>query len=203
VVRLLPHISLVERQLIALKDVPINAATLTRSRADNSIQPTRLELSLQRRLNLATRLQSLLSLGLHALARLGRCLRSSLTGLLSPTSNVRAVVRLVPSPEWCSVDLNDSGAGEGVCANEFVVGRVVCYDDDSDLASDALAAPGEVASFETQGAVFSIAATGADEMNALGSDTGVGWLTTFLEGSLLAVVCALCTGGRPLVAAVS
>jgi hypothetical protein len=58
-------------------------------------------------------------------------------------------VCLVPGAEWRGVDLNNSGTGEGVCANEFVVGRVVGYDDDSDLASDALAAPGEVAGLKT------------------------------------------------------
>ncbi len=61
---------------------------------------------------------------------------------------------------------------------------MVGYDDDADLAGDAFAAPGEVAGFEAQGAVLGVAAAGADEMDSLAADAGVGWLTTFLKGSV-------------------
>lgn len=91
---------------------------------------------------------------------------------------------LVPCSEGSSVDLYDGSFGESVGSDEFVVGRMVCHDDDADLAGDTLAAPREVAGFEAQGAVFGVAATGADKMDALGTDTGVGWLATFLEGSV-------------------
>ena len=74
--------------------------------------------------------------------------------------------------------------GQGVGADEFVVGGVEGYGDDTDFAGDALAAPGEVAGFETKSTELGVAATGADEMDALGADTGVGGLTTFLEGSV-------------------
>ena len=145
---LLPHISLIERQLITFKDVAINTTALTRSRANDSIQSTRLELSLQRRLNLATLLQSLLSLGLNALARLGWLCRRRLTRLLPPTTNVRAIVGFIPSAEGCGVDLNHGGAGKGVRADEFVVGGMIGYDDDTHFAGDTFATPGKVAGFE-------------------------------------------------------
>jgi len=83
--------------------------------------------------------------------------------------------------------LDNGGFGEGVGADKFVVGRMERDDDDTDFASDAFRAPGEVAGFETEGAVFRVSTSGADKMDSLGSDTGVGWLATFLEGSLLAV----------------
>lgn len=90
---------------------------------------------------------------------------------------------LVPGSEGGSVDLHDRGFGQGVCAHEFVVGRVVGHDDDADLAGDSFAAPAEVAGLEAQGSVFGVSSTGAHEVDSLGSDTGVGGLTTFLEGS--------------------
>jgi len=201
---LLPDSSLVERKLITLKDVPINPSTLTRPRANHREKSARLKLSLQSWLDLAAGLQPLLSLGLHTLADLcvGRiCCRR--TWLLSSPADVRSVVCLVPSSEGSSIDLHDGRFGEGIGSDQFVVGRMICDDDDADLAGDTLAAPREIAGFEAQGTVFSVAAAGADEMDALGTNASVGWLATFLEGSLLAVVGALCTGGRPLVTAVS
>ena len=56
-------------------------------------------------------------------------------------------------------------------------------DDDTDFSRDTLAAPGEIAGVEAQGAVFGIAAARADEMDALVADAGVGWLAALLEGS--------------------
>jgi hypothetical protein len=92
-------------------------------------------------------------------------------------------VCLIPQSERRSVDLYDSGFGEGIGSDEFVVGRMEGYDDDTGLAGDAFGAPAEVAAVETEGAVFGVAAADADEMDALAADTGVGWLTTFLERS--------------------
>jgi len=76
-------------------------------------------------------------------------------------------------------------------------------DNDTGLSGDTLATPAEVASLESQASELSVAAAGADEMDALGTNSSVGWLPTFLEGSLLSVVGALGTGGGPLVAGVS
>jgi hypothetical protein len=97
--------------------------------------------------------------------------------------------------------------------------------DDTGLAGDSLAAPREVAGIETEGAELAVAAAGADEMDAFTTDTGVGGLAAFLERSgespyvrnigfssdafrvmhipLLAVVCALCAGGCPLMTGVT
>jgi hypothetical protein len=82
------------------------------------------------------------------------------TGLLLPLSaQLCAVVSLVPLPERCSIDLDDGGFGQGVCADEFVVGCALleicpsfiraklCHTwmvddtDDAGLASDGLRAP--------------------------------------------------------------
>jgi hypothetical protein len=101
--------------------------------------------------------------------------------------------------------LHDSGFGEGVGADEFVVGRMEGHDDDTDFAGDAFGAPAEVTRVETQGAIFGVAAANADEMDAFVTDTGVGWLATFLEGSVdvLGVVLRLMAGFcSPLLAVV-
>jgi hypothetical protein len=181
---LLSDSSLVEGQLIALENVAITPSTLTRPRRNNRIQSSSLKLSLQRLLNLAHRLHTLLSLPRHTLADL-LVLDRLLPALLLPSpANAGAVVSFIPGTEGSGVDLHDSGFGEGVGADEFVVGGMEGYDDDTDFAGDALGAPAEVAGVETQGAIFGVAASDADEMDAFVADTGVGWLTTFLEGSV-------------------
>ena len=58
-------------------------------------------------------------------------------------------------------------------------------DDHADLAGNALRGPREVAGLETQSAELSVATTGTDEMDSLGSDTGVGFLSAGFESALL------------------
>jgi hypothetical protein len=62
---------------------------------------------------------------------------------------------------------------------------VVCDHDDTGLAGAALRGPGEVARVETERTVLVVAAAGADNVDTLGTDTGVRRLATCLEGSLL------------------
>ena len=115
---------------------------------------------------------------------------------------------LVPLSKRRGVDLYDGGFRESVCTDKFIVRRMIGYRDDTHFPGYAFGAPGEVAGVETEGTVFGVAATGADEMDALGADSGVGWLTALLECSarfsqflswadnavipLLAVICTLC-----------
>ena len=126
---------------------------------------------------------------------------------------------LVPLSEGSGIDLDDSGAGQGVGTDELVVGGVVDDTDDTGLLGDALGTPGEVTGIETESAELAVAATGADEVDTLSANTGVGRLAALLESPeamldmtreaiglcipLLAVVCALRTGRGTLVARVS
>lgn len=126
---------------------------------------------------------------------------------------------LVPLSERSGIDLDHGGAGEGVGADEFVVGGVVDDTDHTGLLGDALRSPGEVAGLETESTELAVAAAGADEMDTLGANTGVCRLATLLESPeamldmtgdaiglcipLLAVVCPLRTGSGTLVARVS
>ena len=93
-------------------------------------------------------------------------------------------MRLVPLTERGGVDLDDGGFGKRVRADEFVVRRMEGHADDADFACYAFGAPGEVAGFESEGTVFGVTTTGADEMDTLGADTGVGWLATLLKSSV-------------------
>lgn len=81
--------------------------------------------------------------------------------------------------------MNDGGFGEGIGSDEFVVGGMESDDDHTDLARDALRSPREVASFETESTELSVATAGTDEMDSLGSDTGVGFLSAGFESALL------------------
>merc|ERR1711964_592156 len=107
----------------------------------------------------------------------------------------RCVVCFVPLSERSSVDLDNGGLGQGVGSDEFVVGRVVGDDDDTDFASDTFTTPAEVARFQAERSVFCVTTSGSDKMDSFVADTGVRWLTTLLEGSLLSVIGALCTSG--------
>lgn len=66
---LLAESSLIERQLIALQDVPVSTTALAGPRRDNGVQTTSLELPLQRSIGLAC-LQAKSVLLLDALADL-------------------------------------------------------------------------------------------------------------------------------------
>lgn len=90
----------------------------------------------------------------------------------------------IPLSEWGSVDLNDGGFGEGVGADQFVVGGMVGHDDHTDFTGDTLGSPGKVTGVETETAEFLVSTTAANDMDSLGSNTGVGWLTTLLERSV-------------------
>jgi len=140
-------------------------------------------------------------LSLHTLAEF--LIRLLLLLCLSSSAQCGAIVSLVPRSEWRSINLHNGRFGEGIRSDELVVRRVEGYNDDTGLSGDALAAPAEVAGFESQSSELSVTAAGADEMDALGTNSSVGWLPTFLEGSLLSVIGALGTAGGPLVAGIS
>lgn len=88
---------------------------------------------------------------------------------------------LVPLPEGSGIDLDNGGAGQGVGADELVVGGVVDDTDDTGLLGDTLGTPGEVTGIETESAELAVAAAGADEVDTLSANTGVGRLAALLE----------------------
>lgn len=214
---LLPEETLVESKLLTLEDVTVATTALAGTRRHNGEDTTSLELALESVLDLAGGLEAVSLLLLHAV---GLLLLLLLAGLgLSPTAEGLAVVGLEPLSERCGIDLNDGGLGEGVGADKLVVGGVVDDTDHTGLLGNALRAPREVTGVETQSTELAVATTGADKMDALGANTGVGRLATLLESPaamldmtleaiglcipLLAIVCALGTGRRALVTGVA
>jgi hypothetical protein len=177
-------LALVESKLLTLQDVTINTAALARAGRNNGEQTTGLELLLEGGLDLAVGSEAL---GVLLLDGLGLLLRlGDLTSLqLASAAEVGTVVGLVPLTERHGIDLDNGGAGEGVGADKLVVGRVEDYGDHADLAGNALRTPREVAGVETERAELAVTTTGADEMDALGADTGVGWLAAGFESALL------------------
>jgi hypothetical protein len=186
--RLLADSLLVESKLLTLQDVTINTAGLAGAGGNNGEKTTGLELTLDSTLSLAelSEAGSLLlgdGRGLLHLLLLGLLLASAANGL--------AVVSLVPLTEGSGIDLDNGGLGQGVCADQLVVAGVEGHSNDTGLAGDTLGTPGEVTRVETEGTELLVATTGADKVNALGTDTGVGGLATLLERSVERLVSIL------------
>lgn len=183
------QLALVESKLLALEDVAVAATGLAGSAGNNGVQATGLELLLDGGLDLGDTVGVLLLDGLAPLDVLGGLLGllalSLGLGLLASSADALAVVGLVPLSEGSGVDLDDGALGQGVGSDEFVVRRVEGDGDDTGLAGAALGAPGEVARVETQGTVLVVAAAGADGVDTLGTNTGVGTLAASFESALL------------------
>lgn len=185
---LLVEFALVEGELLALQNVSIAATGLAGSAGNDGVEATGLELLLDGGLDLAGGGEAGGLLLLDGVGLLDVLLDLALLGglgLLASSAKGLAVVGLVPLAEGGGVDLDDGRLGQGVCADQLVVGGVVGHGDDAGLAGAALGAPGEVAGIEAEGAVLVVAAAGADGVHALCADAGVGALATGLESALL------------------
>ena len=214
---LLSEETLVESKLLAFEDVTITATALAGTGRNNGEDTTGIELPLKGALDLAASLEAL---GLLLLDAVGLLLLLLLAGLgLSPTAERLAVVGLEPLSEGSGINLDDGGLGEGVGTDELVVGGVVDDTDDTGLLGDTLGTPGEVTGLEAESTELAVSTAGADKMDALSANTGIGGLATLLESPaamldmtleaiglcipLLAIVCALGTGRRALVTGVA
>jgi len=193
---------LVESELLTLQDVTVAAARLAGTAGDDGKETTGLELLLDGVLDLALGGETLGLLLLNRLGALDLLLDDTLS-LLASAADGLAVVGLVPLTEGGGVDLDDGGAGQGVGADQLVVGGVVGDGDDTGLAGAALGGPGKVTGLETEGTVLVVAAAGADGVDTLGADTGASTLAASLESALLPVVGTLGTGGGALVTGVA
>ena len=124
-------------------------------------------------------------------------------GLLSLLAQSLTVVSLPPLTEGSRVNLDDAALDESLGSDQLVVGSIVHDINDTALAGDCLRSPREISSIQTKSAELAVSTTGADRVNALLTDLGHGRLAAQFELALLAVVCALGTGVRTLVAAIT
>jgi len=182
---LLVQLALVEGELLTLQNVTVAATALAGSAGNNSEETTGLELLLEGGLDLALGGEAGGLLLLYGAALLSGLVLSLALLLLASATEGLAVVGLVPLAERSGIDLDNGGLGQGVGTDQFVVRGVVGDDDDTGLAGAALGGPGEVTRVETEGTVLVVAAAGADDVDSLGADTGVGLLTAGLESALL------------------
>lgn len=126
----------------------------------------------------------------------------NLVALLVLTQNL-TVVGLEPLLEWSGVDLNNSRLGQSVSSDQLVVGWVVDDRSNSGLSSDTFTGPREVTGLNSQSSELLVATSGSDGVDSLGTDLGVGWLSTQLKLSLLSELGSFGTGCRTLVTRVS
>lgn len=111
---------------------------------------------------------------------------------------------LPPLTEGGGVNLHDGTLDERLGADQLIVRGVVDNVDEARLAGDGFASPAKVAALQTQRTVLVVAATDADQVDALrGGQLGVGGGATQLKLALLAVVGALGSRRRALMAAVT
>lgn len=136
---LLPDRTLVESQLLTLQDVAINTTALARARGNDGVETAGLELPLDGGLDLAVVSEAGGLLLGHAVALL-LLLGGLGLGLASPADRL-AVVRLVPLSEGGGINLDDGGLGQGVCADQFVVGGVVRHTNHTGLTGNTLRTP--------------------------------------------------------------
>jgi len=212
-ISLLSEETLVESKLLTLENVSVTTTTLAGTGRNDGKETTCLELLFKGVLDLS---RSFETLSLLLLNTVGLLLLLLFAGLgLSPTAQGLAIVGLEPLSERSGVNLDNGGLGECVGTDKLVVRRMVDDTDHTGLLSDTFRAPGEVARVQTESTELAVAATGADKMDTLSANTGIGRLATLLESPkvmsdmtveaiglcipLLAVVCALRTRGRALV----
>lgn len=190
----------VELEFLTLKDVTVATARLTGTAGDEGQETASGELVINMGIDLGELLAALKltedAAGLLLLGLLGSL------GTLTLTKSL-TVVGLVPLTEGSGINLNDGRLDKSLGTDELVVAGIVDNINDTGLAADGLASPGEVARVKTEGTLLDVTTTDADGVDTLGTELGVGCLTAEIELSLLAVESTLGTGGRSLVAAIT
>jgi len=185
----------VELELFAFENVSVGATDLARTRRDGRQDTTRLELLLQKRVNLGR----LFPVVVFLLGLLGSLLvEERFVGFgqfdsLLPAEG-RGVVGLVPLAEGRSVDRDDGVLDERLGTHQLVVAGVVDGIDDTRFTGDRLRTPREVARVQSEGSSFDVSSSNSDQMDAVGADFGHRSRTTQLILSLLLVSGPLASG---------
>jgi len=197
-----PELPEVELEFLALKDVAIGAAGLAGSAGDDSVKTTGGELVLKKGIDFGILLPGIKNTldVVGALDLLSGLLGGGGSGGLALLCHRLAVVSLIPLPEGSSINLDDGAFDEGVCSDKLVVGSVVDNTNETSLLGDMFRGPSKVTRFQPQSPVLEVPTTYTNGVHTLGAELSACRLTAELELSLLAVVSALGTGRRKLVA---
>lgn len=102
-----------------------------------------------------------------------------------------SVMSLIPLTERGSIDLDDGRLDKSVGADQFVVGSIIYNSYNTNFARDGFGTPGVGTSLKAHGAELGVTTAGTDSVNSLGSELGVGALTSEFKLSLLAVLGTL------------
>ena len=105
--------------------------------------------------------------------------------------------------EWSSINDDNGVLDESLGSDQLIVGGVVDHIDDPGLAGDGLAAPGEVAGVEPQGAVLLVSSPDTEGVDPLGGQLGHGGGSGQLELPLLTDRSPLASGGATLMPVIS
>lgn len=184
---------------MALQDVTIATASLSRPAGDLGKQTTRGKLLVKNGIQRAQLLATL-----ELLCHLGRLLRKVDSGLFAISALLDAhldtVVGLVPRLEWVSINHHNRTLDQSLGTNKFVVGSIVSNIHDTDLAGADLGTPREVTAVQSKCPELHVASAATHRVDARLTNLGHGGRATQLELALIADRCAASTGVAALVA---
>jgi len=197
---LLSDLLLVKGKLRSLKDIAVTPSTLAWPGGDLGEKTSTNELVVEGLVNLLILLLAGGDLPLDVGG--SRDLHSITLGSLLDSDGA-SVVGLVPLLERVGVDEDNGSLHEGLGTHELVVGGVVVYVKDPDLAGADLGSPGEVSGLEALGAELQVSSPSTNGGNLLVSDLGHGRLASHLELPLLVDGLAASSGFTAFVARVT
>lgn len=98
---------------------------------------------------------------------------------------------LPPLTEGCGIDLDDCTLDQGLGTNQFIITGIIDNVDDPGLSSNCFRSPCKITRVKTESTLLDISTTYTNFVDAFGTNTGVGCLTTKLILSLFAIVSTL------------
>ena len=113
------------------------------------------------------------------------------------------VVLFPPLTKRSGINLHNTVLYQTLCSDKLVVGSVENDVDNTGFPGDRFRTPRKISCIKTESALFNVSSTDTDSMNTLGSNLGVGWLTTEFKLSFLAIVSSLCSRVRVFMSTVT
>mmetsp|Transcript_101 Transcript_101/g.104 ORF Transcript_101/g.104 Transcript_101/m.104 type:complete len:200 (-) Transcript_101:71-670(-) len=137
------------------------------------------------------------NLTLNMVALFGVAIESRGLSLLK--TNLETVMCLIPGLEGVSINQNNCTLHKSLGTNKLVIGGIVCYIEDTDLACAHLSSPGEVSRVKTECAPLHVSSTAANRVDGFLPNLGHSRWPAHFELALLAVLLTTTTGLAALV----